>query len=41
VQDGIDWIVRHRLYERRSTRRLLEWGYGSGALEISKSVRAQ
>ena len=38
IQDGMQALVASGLYRRREMQALLKWGYGSGALEVSKSV---
>ncbi len=39
VQDGMQWFVDRRLYRSAWARAGLQWAYGRGALEQSKSVR--
>lgn len=38
IQDAMQALVASGLYRRRELQALLAWGYGSGALEVSKSV---
>ncbi len=38
VQDAMQALVATGLYRRRTVRSLLRWGYGGGALEVSKTV---
>lgn len=38
IQDAMQALVASGLYRRRELKALLRWGYGSGALEVSKSV---
>ena len=38
IQDGMQALVASGLYRRPELQALLRWGYGSGALEVSKSV---
>jgi hypothetical protein len=34
----MELVVAQRLYRSSAVRALLQWGYGSGATEVSKSV---
>jgi geranylgeranyl reductase family protein len=38
IQDGMQALVASGLYRQPALQALLKWGYGSGALEVSKSV---
>ena len=38
IQDGMRWIVDRRLYQSPAVRAVLQWGFGSGSLEMAKSV---
>lgn len=38
IQDGMQALVGSGLYRSRAVQALLKWGYGGGALEVSKSV---
>lgn len=40
IQDGVRWVVDRGLDERPAVVRALQWGYGRGLAEVSKSVGA-
>jgi menaquinone-9 beta-reductase len=38
IQDGMQTVVASGLYRSRAVQQMLRWGYGSGVLEVSKTV---